>query len=753
MPASPASPASPAPPSDIHVRLPDGTLKSYPAPATGRDVAASIGEGLAKAAVGVKVNGRLHDLDRPLPAAPPKPASPAGSEPLDLAIVTRPRADKQGRSKGEPDPDALYLLRHSAAHVMAEAIQRLRPDALLAYGPPVEQGFYYDIALDPPLSSDDFPKIEQLMRQIVQESRPFSRYELDPEEGLNKLRQENNKYKLDNAQRAIDAGADRLSWYVTGDAASGQAASGEADTGQGAKGSRDQGEATESVNASPPSATGPMGPSAPSFEDLCQGPHLPTTADIGAFKVTSVASSHWRGDVHSDRFQRVYGTAFFTPADLEHHLEQLEQAKQRDHRVLGTKLGLFAIDDMVGQGLILWKPKGAVIRDELQKFIMEHLRRQGYSQVFTPHIGKLELYKTSGHFPYYQDSQYPPLILRDQVEALADEGCTCGDLANLMKQGDIDGYLLKPMNCPHHIKIYSSEKRSYRDLPIRLAEFGTVYRWEQSGELAGLTRVRGFTQDDAHLFVTQEQLNDEVMGCIELVKIVFSTLGMTDYRVRVGLRDPRSDKYAGDPAQWEKAQAACGLAAESLGVPFTKEPGEAAFYGPKIDFVVKDVIGREWQLGTVQVDYQLPQRFDLSYTGSDNTEHRPVMIHRAPFGSMERFIGVLIEHFNAEFPLWLSPEQVRVLPISDKFNGYASQVAAALRDAGIRVSVDDSNERLGGKIRDAELNKLPYMLVVGGKDEAAGTVSVRHRTRGDEGATPLEAFIERVKTQVAERTV
>ena len=701
----------PSPP-QTHIRLPDGTVKTYDAPVTGRQIAASIGEGLAKAAVGIKADGQLLDLDRPLPIR---------DDPIDVSIVTRPRTDKAGRSKGEPDPDALYLLRHSAAHVMAEAILRLRPDALLAYGPPVDNGFYYDIALDPPLSSDDFPRIEEEMQHIVVEGRPFTRYELDTKAGLEKLEDEGNKYKLDNAQRAIAAGAERLSWYVTGDRAANEAPR--------------------------------LVASSARFEDLCQGPHLPSTADIGAFKVTSVASSHWHGDVTSDRFQRVYGTAFFTRADLEAHLEQLEQARQRDHRVLGTRLGLFAIDDMVGQGLILWKPKGAIIRDELQKFIMEHLRRQGYSQVFTPHIGKLDLYKTSGHFPYYQHSQYPPLIQREQVEALSKEGCSCGDLANRMRAGDIDGYLLKPMNCPHHIKIYSSEKRSYRDLPIRLAEFGTVYRWEQSGELAGLTRVRGFTQDDAHLFVTEDQLNDEVQGCIELVKIVFNTLGMTDYRVRVGLRDPDSDKYVGDAAQWDKAEAACLKAAASLGVPFSKEPGEAAFYGPKIDFVVKDVIGREWQLGTVQVDYQLPQRFDLAYTGSDNTEHRPVMIHRAPFGSMERFIGVLIEHFNAAFPLWLSPEQARVLPISDKFNAYAKTVSDTVSAAGLRVSVDDSNERLGGKIRDAEANKVPYMLVVGGKDEAAGTVSVRHRDRGDLGAVPLNEFVHSAAAEARERSL
>ncbi len=333
----------------------------------------------------------------------------------------------------------------------------------------------------------------------------------------------------------------------------------------------------------------------------------------------------------------------------------LEEAKKRDHRVLGKRLGLFHIDDMVGQGLILWTPKGAFIRQKLQDFISEHLTRQGYDQVFTPHIGKLDLYKTSGHFPYYQESQYPPLVDREQLKRLADEGCTCGQLANMMQAGEIEGYLLSPMNCPHHIKIYSSEQRSYRDLPIRLAEFGTVYRWEQSGEIGGLTRVRGFTQDDAHLFVTQDQLADELIGCIELVKIIFDVMGMEDYSVRVGLRDPDSTKYVGDPENWDLAEQACREAAETLGKPFTEDPGEAAFYGPKIDFVVQDCIGRKWQLGTVQVDYNLPQRFGLEYVGADNQTHRPIMIHRAPFGSMERFIGVLIEHFGGLVPVVAGP--------------------------------------------------------------------------------------------------
>jgi len=394
-----------------------------------------------------------------------------------------------------------------------------------------------------------------------------------------------------------------------------------------------------------------------------------------------------------------------------------------------------------------------VIRQELQTFIGEHLQRQGYSQVFTPHIGKLELYRTSGHFPYYQDSQFPPIVDREQMQKLADDGCSCGDLANLLADGEVDGYLLRPMNCPHHIRIYASEKHSYRDLPIRLAEFGTVYRWEQSGELGGMTRVRSFTQDDAHLFVTEDQLSDEIAGCLELVKIVLGTLGMDNYRVRVGLRDPASDKYVGDAGQWDRAEAACREAAAGMGVDFTAEPGEAAFYGPKIDFVVRDVIGREWQLGTVQVDYQLPQRFELEYVGADNQPHRPVMVHRAPFGSFERFVAVLIEHFAAAFPLWLAPEQLRLLTVSEKSEAYGRQVEQQLKLDGFRVTGDYRGQKLGAKIREAQLDLIPYMLVVGEKDAEQGTVTVRDRIEGDLGAMRLPAAIAKLQQEITDKTV
>ncbi|HHN78357.1 MAG TPA: threonine--tRNA ligase [Phycisphaerales bacterium] len=672
------------------VTLPDGSVKEFNAPVTAQQVAESIGSRLAKAAVGAKINGELADLSTTI------------EQDCELAIITaKTRA-------GEPDPDALYLLRHSTAHVMAEAIQRLVPGAQLVYGPPLETGFYYDIAFpeDRPLREGDFEAIEKEMAKIVGEDRAFTRYELPVDEGMSKLQTEGSKYKLDNARRAIDAGSDRLSWYATG---------------------------TPGEN----------------WEDLCRGPHIPSTGRIGAFKVMSLASAYWHGDENSDRLTRVYGTSFFSKKDLETYLHNLEEAKKRDHRVLGRQLDLFYIDEDVGQGLILWTPRGSIVRKELQNFISDELKKQGYFEVFTPHIGKLGLYKTSGHFPYYQDSQFPPLLDRDHLAMLADEGCSCADLSNAMGTGDIDGFMLKPMNCPHHIKIFASRQRSYRDLPVRLAEFGTVYRWEQSGELNGMTRVRGFTQDDAHLFCMPEQVAPEVQGCLSLVKIIFDALGMQDYRVRVGLRDPDSSKYTGDPANWEKAEQACREAASSLGVPFTEEPGEAAFYGPKIDFVVKDVIGREWQLGTVQVDYNLPERFGLEYVGPDNKMHRPVMIHRAPFGSMERFVGVLIEHFAGAFPLWLAPEQVRVLPVSEKSNDYAHALQDKLAARGVRVTVDTHNDRVQAKIKHAAGMKIPYSAIVGPRDEEAGRVSVRAFGIKDAlGSLPIDEFVEGVVAEI-----
>ena len=608
----------------------------------------------------------------------------------------------------------LETLRHSCAHVLAEAILRLWPEAQFAAGPPVEQGVYYDVDLPHRISPEDFAKIEAEMQKIITADQPFERkvvsraaaMELGRAGQLAALGERGvpSRYKLDILENIAEG--EEISLYRNG-----------------------------------------------AFTDLCAGPHVASTGQIGAFALTAVASAYYKGDESNPQLQRIYGIAFAAPEELAKWREMMEEARKRDHRKLGKELQLFHVDEAVGAGLILWTPKGAVVRQELQNFIGEELRRQGYEQVFTPHIGRLELFRTSGHYPYYADSQYPPLVERETLHRLAEEGCTCADLAHRLEQGEIEGYLLKPMNCPMHIKIFASQPRSYRDLPVRLAEFGTVYRWEQSGELNGMTRVRGFTQDDAHLFVTEDQMGAEIQGCLDLVKKVFRAFDMQDYRVRLGLREPGSHKYVGQAEDWDRAEEACRQAARTLGVPYSEERGEAAFYGPKIDFVVRDVIGREWQLGTVQVDFQLPERFDLHYTGADNKPHRPVMIHRAPFGSMERFVGVLIEHFAGAFPVWLAPEQARVLPVSEKVADYAQEVAAALRGAGVRVAVDTSQDKLGAKIRLAQVEKVPYMIVVGAKEAESRQISVRSRKAGDEGLHAIDSFVERIKKEISERVL
>jgi threonyl-tRNA synthetase len=727
------------------ITLPDGSKKSFDKPVSGKDIAASIGAGLAKAALGVKIDGELRDLATVI------------DRDASISIVT-----ERDRQK-VLDKDGLYLIRHSAAHVMAEAIQDvIGKEVQLAYGPPTDTGFFYDMYVPEgmKISSDHFAAINKRIAEIIAENRPITRYEVATSDGLSKLKAEGNKYKVDNAERALGMPS---SVYKGGKPAF-----------------SDSSTSSPRLSVSSSLTFYANGEPGKNWEDLCRGPHVPSTGRIGAAIVTSLASAYWHGDENSDRLIRVYGTAFPTQAELDEFLKQKEEAAKRDHRVIGKHLRLFHIDEDVGQGLILWTPRGSIVRKELQNFISAELKKQGYTEVFTPHIGRLELYKTSGHFPYYKDSQFAPIVERQALEELSKSGCSCAEMMNRVEgvsarlaaginertrantiaadriMADdklVDGFMLKPMNCPHHAKIFGSSPHSYRDMPVRLAEFGTVYRWEQSGELNGLTRVRGFTQDDAHLFCTEDQVPAEIQGCLSLVKTIFNILGMKDYRVRVGLRDPDSSKYTGSAESWDKAEAACISAAQSLGVSFSKEPGEAAFYGPKIDFVVKDVIGREWQLGTVQVDYQMGNRFDLSYIGPDNKAHRPVVIHRAPFGSMERFCGVLIEHFAGAFPTWLSPEQVRILPISDKTLDYGREALAALHAAGVRATLDESNERVQAKIKVAADEKIPYMLIVGPRDAENKAVSVRARgVEKDLGAMPLAKFVADIEAEIASKS-
>jgi len=600
----------------------------------------------------------------------------------------------------------LEEIRHSAAHVLATAVLRLYPETQLDIGPPTDSGFYYDFDSEVPFTPEVLQQIEEEMGKVIKENQRFERLEVSREEAISMIKEMNQTtYKLGRLEDIPEG--ETISFYRNGE-----------------------------------------------FLDLCAGSHVSYTKKIKAYTLLHVAGSYHRGDSSQKQLQRIYGTAFPTKDELAQHLARLEEAKKRDHRVVGKDLNLFHIDEQVGQGLVLWKPNGAIIRQELEGFITEQLNKQGYSQVYTPHIGKLDLYRTSGHFPYYQDSQYPPIIHRECLEDLANEGCTCSELSNKLENGEIDGYLLKPMNCPMHIRIFKSEQHSYRDLPVRLAEFGTVYRWEQSGELNGMTRVRGFTQDDAHLFIREDQLQDEVQGCLSLVKMVFSTLGMDDYRVRVSLRDPNSDKYVGSPEAWDKAEAALRQAVQSLEVEYEEELGEAAFYGPKIDFVVKDVIGREWQLGTVQVDYNLPERFDLSYVGRDNQDHRPVMIHRAPFGSMERFCGVLIEHFGGNFPTWLAPEQVRILPMNDDLIPFAEDCLQKLKEKGVRASIDGQSAKLGAKIRRAETDKIPHMMIVGKREAEENKVSLRSRSNPElDGPHSLDSALLAITEEISNKSL
>lgn len=594
----------------------------------------------------------------------------------------------------------LYRIRHSAAHVMAEAVLSLFPEAKLAIGPPIEDGFYYDFDLGKDengkpitFSPEDLDAIEKRMKTLLKQNAKFEKSSKSVDEALDffadepykvELIQELAAGKVDENGEAINDPVDEVGIYKHRE-----------------------------------------------FADLCRGPHVDSIKRIraNAVKLLRTSGAYWRGDEKRAQLQRIYGTAWHNRIELDAYLKRLEEARKRDHRRLGKELQLFHISPTVGSGLPLWLPKGTILRESLEDFLRQAQLERGYLPVITPHIAKIDLYKTSGHYPYYKDSQYTPI--------------------------DVDGekFILKPMNCPHHIEIYKSEPKSYRDLPYRLAEFGTVYRYEQSGELTGLTRVRGFTVDDSHLFVTPEQLEEEFINVVKLIEYVFDSMGFEDYRARLGTNDPESDKYAGNPEMWENGVRAIQKAADHVGINYSLEPGEAAFYGPKLDFIFRDVLKREWQLGTVQVDFWLPERFELEYTGEDGQKHRPVMIHRAPFGSMERFVGILIEHFNGAFPLWLAPLQAIIIPITDQHVEYGEKVAEQLRSVGFRAEVDSSSSRMNAKIREAQLQKVPYMLIVGDRERDSNSIAVRTRNNEDRGAVPLDLFIESTTNLITSKSL
>ncbi len=638
----------------IELTFPDGSVKSVERGITGKEVAESISAGLARMALAVGVNGDVRDLSRPIES--------------DAAVQIYTWRDKEGKA----------TFWHSSAHLMAEALEALFPGVKFGIGPPIENGFYYDVDLgDRKIDFEDLEAIEKKMRELAKTKSPYRRREVSKQEAIAYFKAKGDQYKLELIDELEDGS---ITFYEQGN-----------------------------------------------FTDLCRGPHIPNTSQIKAIKLLNIAGAYWRGDETRQQLTRLYGVTFPKQKELDEYLEMLELARQRDHRKLGKELELFTFSPKVGPGLPLWLPNGAILRDTLVTFLKNEQLRRGYLPVITPHIGRLDLYRTSGHYPYYKDSQFPP-----------------------MEDREGDGFLLKPMNCPHHTQIYADRPRSYRELPVRLAEFGTVYRYEQSGELSGLTRVRSFTVDDAHLFCTPDQVKEEFKSVIELTLYVFGALGFKDFTAQVSLRDPENhEKYVGDDAQWDDAENAIREAAAEMNLDTVEVKGEAAFYGPKLDFMVRDALGREWQLGTVQLDYNLPERFDLTYIGEDNQKHRPVMIHRAPLGSLERFIGVLIEHCGGNFPTWLAPVQAIVLPIGQDQFDFAKAVQAKMRLAGLRVEVDLRNEKVGYKIRNAEVRKIPYMLIVGQREQEASQVSVRQHGQGDQGSSDIDEFISRVKTEIA----
>ncbi len=638
----------------IKITLPDGSVRDYPNGSSSYDIALSISEGLARNVLAAKINGMVQDANLPI------------------------EADSKLQLLTWNDADGKSTFWHSSAHLMAEALETLYPKVKFWVGPPLENGFYYDVDTNgETITNEDFKKIEDKMLELARQKNDFIRIPMAKAEAIKYFEEKGDEYKLDLLAGLEDGS---ITFYKQGN-----------------------------------------------FTDLCRGPHIPNTGFIKAAKIMNVAGAYFKGDQNNKMLTRIYGVTFPKQKELEDYLTLLEEAKRRDHRKLGQELDLFTFSEKVGKGLPLWLPKGAMLRERLENFLRKAQVKAGYQQVVTPHIGSKQLYLTSGHWEKYGKDSFQPITTPEEGEE----------------------FLLKPMNCPHHCEIFRARPRSYRELPLRLAEFGTVYRYEQSGELHGLTRVRGFTQDDAHIFCTDDQVENEFKKVIDLVLYVFKSLGFEDFSAQVSLRDPENKtKYFGSDEAWDKAENAIRRAAAEKGLKTIEELGEAAFYGPKLDFMVKDALGRKWQLGTIQVDYQLPQRFELEYVGSDNQTHRPVMIHRAPFGSMERFIAILIETTAGNFPLWLSPDQIAILPISEKYEDYANEVFLTLQEEDIRGYVDHRDEKIGRKIRDAEVNKLPLMLIVGEKEAEEGKVSVRRKGEGDLGSMSIEEFISYAKTEI-----
>ena len=639
---------------NITITFPDGTEKTFERGTTGMQIAESISPRLAQAALGIYVNDVPFDLATPIER--------------DATVRIVQWRDDEGKS----------IFWHSSAHLMAEAIEALYPGTRFGIGPPIENGWYYDMELPDSvkLTPEDLARIEAKMYELSQRDVPYRRIPKDYDEAVQYFRDKGDWLKLELLEGLL---GQPITFYEQG-----------------------------------------------AFVDLCRGTHIPSTGKIKFPKLLSIAGAYWRGDEKRPMLTRVYGVSFPTKKELEDFIKAREEAEKRDHRKLGKELELFMLSPKIGGGLPVWLPNGAILRYALETFLRKNQRKRGYDQVVTPHIGNIELYKTSGHYPYYKDSQFPPIKLEDEE------------------------YLLKPMNCPHHFTIYNAKPHSYRDLPVRLAEFGTVYRYEQSGELNGLSRVRSFTQDDAHIFVAPEQLRDELCEVISLTQYVSKKLGFEDFRIRLSFRDKNNpEKYGGNDEQWERAEKELKEAADMMGLSYTIAVGEASFYGPKIDFMLKDALGRNWQLGTVQLDYVMPERFNLEYTGADDKKHRPIVIHRAPFGSFERFCSLLIEHYAGNFPTWLAPLQVVVLPIADTQEAYAEEVRKALEDRDIRVKLDATNEKINARIRDHELMKVPIMLVVGEKEREARSVAVRRHGKGNTGTVSLEEALAMLQSECA----